>query len=62
MANEITVILPNMRKVYRRLERWRSAHTGRLPFLKRLWAAAAELAQEHGFFLPRRLCIWDTAS
>ena len=31
MANEIPDIPPNMRKVYRRLRRWRSSHTGRLP-------------------------------
>jgi hypothetical protein len=38
----------NMQKVYRRLERWRNAHTGRLPIPKRLWAAAVKLAREHG--------------
>ena len=37
-----------MRRVYGRLERWRKSHTGRLPIPKRLWAAAAELAKEHG--------------
>ena len=37
-----------MQKVYRRFERWRNAHTGRLPIPKRLWAAAVELAREHG--------------
>ncbi len=38
----------NMQKVYRRFERWRNAHTGRLPIPKRLWAAAVKLAREHG--------------
>ena len=48
MASEISDIPPNMRKVYRRLRRWRSTHTGRLPIPESLWAAAAELAREHG--------------
>ena len=48
MANEIPDIPPNMQKVYRRLRRWRSTHTGRLPIPESLWAAAAELAREHG--------------
>jgi len=39
-----------MRKVYRRFERWRSAHTGRLPIPEDLWASAAEVAQAHGVF------------
>jgi hypothetical protein len=37
-----------MQKVYGRFERWRSAHTARLPIPERLWAAAVELAREHG--------------
>jgi hypothetical protein len=43
-----TEIPNNMLKVYRRLQRWRSTHTGRVPIPERLWAAAAELAREHG--------------
>ena len=50
MSGEIPDILPQMRKVYRRLQRWRSAHTGRWPIPERIWAAAAELAREHGVF------------
>jgi hypothetical protein len=50
MANELSDIPPNMRKVYRRFRRWRSAHTGRLPIPELLWAAAAQLAREHGVF------------
>jgi hypothetical protein len=50
MADEIPVIPPDMRKVFRRLQRWRSSHTGRLPIPEPLWAAAAELAREHGIF------------
>ena len=37
-----------MQRVYRRLRRWPSTHTGRLPIPESLWAAAAELAREHG--------------
>jgi hypothetical protein len=50
MASELPDIPHNMRRLYRRFERWRSAHTGRLPVPGRLWAAAAELAREHGVF------------
>ena len=38
-----------MRRVCRRFERWRKAHTGRLPIPEALWAAA-EAAREHGVF------------
>ena len=48
MARESLDIPHSMRKVYRRFERWRSAHTARLPIPERLWAAAVELAREHG--------------
>ena len=37
-----------MEKVYRRLERWRMRRRGRSPIPKRLWAAAAAVAREHG--------------
>jgi hypothetical protein len=37
-----------MRRVYRRLERWRKQRTGRERIPEALWAAAAELAREHG--------------
>jgi hypothetical protein len=50
MANELPGIPHNMRKVQRRFEKWRIAHTGRLPIPKRLWKAATELAREHGVF------------
>jgi hypothetical protein len=50
MPPELPDIPPNMQKILRRFERWRSAHTGRLPIPKRLWAAAVELAREHGVF------------
>jgi hypothetical protein len=56
MTSEFPDIPHNMREVCRRFERWRSAHTGRL------WAAAAELAREHGVSPLRRLCVWSLAS
>ena len=48
MASESPDIPHDMQKVYRRFERWRSTHTGRVPIPARLWAAAVELAREHG--------------
>src|ERR1019366_4448056 len=50
MATEPADIPHGMRRVYRRFERWRSAHTGRLPIPEDLWASAAEVAKEHGVF------------
>ncbi len=47
MASEIPDISPNMRKVYQRLQRWRSSHARRVPIPESLWAAG-ELAREHG--------------
>lgn len=43
-----TDVPAGMRRVYRRFERWRKSHVGRLPIPERLWRAAAELAREHG--------------
>jgi hypothetical protein len=37
-----------MRKVYRRLEGWRRQRTGRARIPEALWAAAGDLAREHG--------------
>ena len=48
MTNDIPCISPDMRKVYRRLRRWRSSHARRVPLPDSLWAAAGELAREHG--------------
>ena len=50
MVQESSDIPPDIQKVLRRLERWRSAHTGRLPIPEGLWAAAVGLAREHGVF------------
>jgi hypothetical protein len=41
MASELPDIPHDMQRLYRRFERWRSAHTGRLPIPERLWTAAA---------------------
>src|SRR5580700_2682618 len=48
MADENSDIPPKMQKVYRRLKRWRSSHARRVPLPDSLWAAAGELAREHG--------------
>ena len=48
MANEIRDIPRDLRKVYRRLRRWRSSHARRVPLPDSLWAAAGELARQHG--------------
>ncbi len=37
-----------MRKIYLRLRRWRGSHARRVPLPDSLWAAAGELAREHG--------------
>jgi len=37
-----------MKKVFRRLERWRGKRTGRARIPESLWLAAGELAREHG--------------
>ena len=39
-----------MQRVYRRFERWRSSHRGRLPIPTGLWASAAVVARERGVF------------
>ena len=48
MADDIPDISPNMRKVYGRLQRWRSSHARRVPLPDALWAAAGELARDYG--------------
>jgi hypothetical protein len=48
MTDDILDIPPDMRKLYRRLRRWRSSHARRVPFPDALWTAAGELAREHG--------------
>jgi len=46
-AAESEVPMP-MKKVYRRLERWRSRRTGRSRIPDSIWTAAGQLAREHG--------------
>ena len=48
MAAIETEVPTVMRRVYRRLERWRRQRTGRSRIPESLWAAAGELAREQG--------------
>ena len=50
VASQAQDFSPDIQKLYRRFEQWRSSHTGRLPIPDPLWAAAAELARRHGVF------------
>ena len=59
MDDELPDIPHDMRKVQRRFEQWRSAHTGRLPIPERLWRAATELAREHGVFHTAKVLHLD---
>ena len=47
-ANQTHNFPADVQKTYRRFVQLRSSHTGRLPIPEPLWAAAAELAREHG--------------
>ena len=49
-AKERSEIPVGMRRVCRRFECWRKAHTARLPIPEALWAEAAKAAREHGVF------------
>ena len=49
-AKERFEIPVGMRGVCQRFERWRKAHTGRLPIPEALWAEAAKAARVHGVF------------
>ena len=47
--NRSEMIVPaGMRKIYRRLERWRKLQTGRGTIPDALWCSAGEAAREHG--------------
>ena len=50
MGRASSDIPDGMRAVHGRFARWRNSHTGRLPIPEPLWAAAAEVAKEHGVF------------
>ena len=56
MTDKAAPELPDgMRRIYRRFERWRSAHQTRLPIPPALWASAAEAAREHGVFRTAKI-------
>ena len=56
MAAKAVIEVPTgMQKIYRRFERWRSSHHGRLPIPEALWASAAKVAREHGVFSTARI-------
>jgi len=44
-----------MQTIYRRFERWRSSHRGRVPIPAALWASAAVVAREHGIFRTAKI-------
>jgi hypothetical protein len=48
MASTAPTIPTGMRRIYRRFERWRKSHPGRLPIPQTLWDAAVEVAREQG--------------
>lgn len=51
MANRAQLEVPaGVQRIYRRFERWRRSHRGRLPIPESLWASAAAVAREHGVF------------
>jgi len=50
MGRAASDIPDGMRVLHGRFARWRKSHTGRLPIPDPLWAAAAEMAREHGVF------------
>jgi hypothetical protein len=55
MVKEVPDIPQDIQRVLYRFERWRNAHTGRLPIPDALWAAAVGLAQKHGVFHTARV-------
>ena len=51
MANVAEAEIPaGLRRVHRKLERWRSTRRGRSPLPEALWRAAGQAAREHGVF------------
>ena len=47
MATKTQPEIPvGMERIYRRFERWRSSHRGRLPIPEALWVSAATVARE----------------
>jgi len=54
-AKEPFEIPVGMRRVCRRLERWRKEHKARLPIPEGLWASAAAVARQHGVFRTAKI-------
>ena len=51
MATKAQLDVPaGMQRIWRRFERWRGSHRGRLPIPEGLWASAAAVAREQGVF------------
>ena len=50
-----------MRVPHGRFARWRKSHTGRLPIPDPLWAAAAEMAKQHGVFRTAKVLSLEYA-
>lgn len=44
-----------MQRIYRRFERWRNSHQGRVPIPAALWVSAAAVAREHGIFRTAKI-------
>jgi hypothetical protein len=50
VANQVRDFPADLQKTYRRFEKWRNSHTGRLPIPEPLREAAAELTRHHVIF------------
>jgi hypothetical protein len=48
-----------LKEARERFEQWRSSHSGRRPIPELLWAAAAELASQHGVFRTAQVLRLD---
>lgn len=48
-----------LKEARERFEQWRSSHSGRRPIPESLWAAAAELASQHGVFRTAQVLRLD---
>ena len=54
-AKAVMEVPTGMRRIYRRFERWRGSHQGRVPIPEALWASAGEVAREHGVFRTAKI-------
>ena len=56
MATKAVLEVPTgMQRIFRRFERWRNSHQGRLPIPQALWASATEVAREQGVFRTSKI-------